>query len=597
MTPSKEFPIEQKRGDFGNLVLVHLLFVLLALIFTCPLCFYANDVVPSLTSLRHWVDGDSDVWLFLWNMWWIEKALCSDELSVFETQYIFYPDILSLKFHSFSLANSLIGFLGVKFSLDRIFMYNFLFLLSYYLSGLFMYLLICRMGFGRVGAIIGGIIYAYCPYHVLHSLEHLNLMSIQWLPLCFYFYFRFKDDGRHLFFFILGMGAVAINLLISFYYGLMIVLLLGLHMFVVFVLKEERIQVQRKSIYFFTGACLTVLGIYFFLFQPTGEGKDLYTVNIEEMSYYSVDLATIFLPNPLHPFWGSWCRNFLESFPGNFIEIGVSPGLTVYFLVLLSLFRISRKVTIWLILGVIFTILSFGPWLMFHGEPVHLGDYKILLPGSILAQLPFFEHFRAPARWMLLATFCFSILSASAIHEYLSRTRKGGMRSTGLIRGLIVFIASLLLFEFWVAPFPLLSTRVSSIYERIGSDKRHFSVMEVPLDPLIRKYLYTQTVHQKPILAGYLARLSVKYATKFKRDRTFRFFAFREKPRFIKPPEEVSFLAKVREYDIGYLVIHRQYLGPDRLASMISFINSMKDRVVFDDDELIVLYFPEGIQE
>ena len=66
-------------------------YVLLAIVMTWPLVLRLNS---------HFAGQDIDVWLNPWATWWTKKAI-SEGQGLFYTNSIFYPEGVSLAFHSF----------------------------------------------------------------------------------------------------------------------------------------------------------------------------------------------------------------------------------------------------------------------------------------------------------------------------------------------------------------------------------------------------------------------------------------------------------------------------------------------------------------
>src|SRR5215217_5641913 len=58
------------------------LFALLAIAWTWPLILHTRDHIPGLPG---------DNFSFLWNLWWMRKALSTPDLSFFRSPYLFSP--------------------------------------------------------------------------------------------------------------------------------------------------------------------------------------------------------------------------------------------------------------------------------------------------------------------------------------------------------------------------------------------------------------------------------------------------------------------------------------------------------------------------
>ena len=109
-----------------------------------------------------------------------------------------------------------------------------------------------------------------------------------------------------------------------------------------------------------------------------------------------------------------------------------------------------------------------------------------------------------------------AMLAAIAIATLRSRSRRypGGVVSTSLCLAVLV--------DFWPAPFPLLPLKVPGLYSHLQA-VRHGSVAELPLGirdgfgeqgHLDHRVLYYQTWHQRPLLGGFVARLSPSLAAR-----------------------------------------------------------------------------------
>ena len=85
----------------------------------------------------------------------------------------------------------------------------------------------------------------------------------------------------------------------------------------------------------------------------------------------------------------------------------------------------------------------------------------------------------------------------------------------------------LLVFELWPAPRTLYSAEISPIYDRIAADPRPVRVLALPFG--VRdgtwetgnfrpRSLYNQTRHGKPLIGGYLSRVSPRRVERMRQD-------------------------------------------------------------------------------
>ena len=75
--------------------------------------------------------------------------------------------------------------------------YNLLFLSTFVLSGLGMYLLVRELTGNPLAAFVAGLLFAFAPYRLAQS-SHLQVLSSQWMPFVLYGMRRYfaGDGGR-----------------------------------------------------------------------------------------------------------------------------------------------------------------------------------------------------------------------------------------------------------------------------------------------------------------------------------------------------------------------------------------------------------------
>ncbi len=163
----------------------------LTVLFTWPLLLNFGDHVIS-------AGGSGDIWQHLWNIWWMKHALTVLHTSPFHTDYIFYPDGASLRFHALNQLGGLISIpLQALFGLIPTF--NILVLFNLTMAGFGAYLL-ARYVLRLINpdreppllpCIAAGIAFAYSAGEASFArLGQLELMSIEWLPFAALFLLR-----------------------------------------------------------------------------------------------------------------------------------------------------------------------------------------------------------------------------------------------------------------------------------------------------------------------------------------------------------------------------------------------------------------------
>ncbi len=166
------------------------LFVVLTLAMTWPLALgLARDVPGDL--------GDSllNMWILGWGVENVPWVLTGQmRLGDFWDANIFHPEPLALSL-SEHLFGQVIQILPVYYLTGNLILsYNLLFLSSFVLSGLGMYLLARDMLGEGPAAFIAGLIYAFVPLRIA-QVAHIQSLSSQWMPLALYGFRRFVFEG------------------------------------------------------------------------------------------------------------------------------------------------------------------------------------------------------------------------------------------------------------------------------------------------------------------------------------------------------------------------------------------------------------------
>jgi hypothetical protein len=153
-----------------------------AFAFTWPLALGLTRDIP-------WDLGDSllNAWILAWDADRLLRALGGDVNAIrnFWNANIFYPEPLTLAYseHLFAQAVQILPVYALTGNI--ILCYNLLFLSTFVLSGLGMFLFVREItGSARAG-FVAGLIYAFAPYRV-PQFSHLQVMSSQWMPFVLY---------------------------------------------------------------------------------------------------------------------------------------------------------------------------------------------------------------------------------------------------------------------------------------------------------------------------------------------------------------------------------------------------------------------------
>jgi hypothetical protein len=283
-----------------------------------------------------------------------------------------------------------------------------LFIVAHFvLAGMFSYAMARSLQISKVGAFITAATYASSGYLVA-QLSNLPIMTgSAWFPLVFFLLVKTFDTTRPIYAVLCG-GAIALQFLATqpqiVFYSLLIVGSYGAFR-LIHLWKDSKIAIQEKRgktfllLSLMTLAVLGGLSLAAIQIIPTWELQGL-SSRAEGVSYRTVisyslppyNLLTFLFPNIL--------GNPVNGYTGekNFQELHAYVGILPLMLILWNLAkrRLDGHVAF-------FAILTAGSLLL------ALGGYTPLY--HLLAHVPGFKFFRAPARWLFAVTFSLSVLA------------------------------------------------------------------------------------------------------------------------------------------------------------------------------------------
>jgi hypothetical protein len=217
-----------------------------------------------------------------------------------------------------------------------------------------------------------------------------------------------------------------------------------------------------------------------------------------------LDLLSYVLPNPYHLLAPDAVGRWLTAQPNGLIDnVGaiswVAMG-TIAFAIWRRGFRPARG---WVIFTLAFALLSLGPF-------IHAAGFNTFIPTpwALLRYVPIVGAARIPSRLAVLTSLGTAMLCALAVRRIRQTSRRPN--AVGLA------VAALLVVELVPLSRPLASADIPEINRVIAADTRDVRVLNLPFglrDGVSSRgnetssYQFFQTVHEKPIVGGYLSRL------------------------------------------------------------------------------------------
>jgi hypothetical protein len=527
------------------------------------LAFGVSAVVftwPLALRLQGWVPGFGDWGQNMWALWWTRHALLTSQQLPFFTQYLFYPEGVTLLFHPVDVADGLIilplyGLVGGDVA------YGLVVLVSFTLSGLGVYWLTYYLGHSRWGAWLAGLVFALSPYRALRvELGHLNLVSTQWIPFYLLFLMMYVRKGR-LRYAALAVLFLVLNALCSWYYvvacALATLAVVGWRL--VEPIPMGRLVLRLAVVAVISALLLSPLGLPMLQLMASTE-----LVGEHNPLRHSVDLLSFWVPGPPST-WASAFESAWAPYAAQQREPGGSAylGYTVVALTVggLAVGRWRKPALWWLLVGLSFAVLSLGPQLQIAG---HI--YDINLPYAYLHRfIPGFSITGIPGRFVVMTALATAVLAGLAVSAGIKRLGRRAVVLMPLVSGLVAM-------ELLTLPVAGTDTALPAFYAQMASDRDVYAVLDVKWDA--NYLMHAQTVHGKPLIGGWLARLpaeQAEYLNQGSIQQAVVKLLLREQPL----PEDTATLGRLlREglirHNVRYVIDHNSGLQ-DMIANLVGW--------------------------
>jgi hypothetical protein len=331
---------EPSRGAVRG-VHASLLYLALSIAATWPLARgLARDVA--------WDLGDSilNIWILAWDVEQIRGLLTGDvaRLWSFFDAPIFHPAPLALAYSEHLVPQALQVLPVVLLTDNPILGYNLLFLSTFVLSGLGMYLLVRELTGNAPAGLVAGLLFAFAPYRLAQS-SHVQVLSSQWMPFVFYGlarYFRSAGpDGRLRVAPLAGAAVALVAQGLSSGYYLLYFTPLAVA-FGLWEIGQHRLWRNRRvwTTLAVAGLLATVVVVPFLLPYAALRTQGLGARSRAEVSRFSADVYSYATAFPEQRIWGS----VLQAMPKP--EGELFPGLVPVFLALIGIVGGSASVVV-----------------------------------------------------------------------------------------------------------------------------------------------------------------------------------------------------------------------------------------------------------
>ncbi len=136
-------------------------------------------------------------WILKWTGGQVLAFLSGDvgALSRYWHGNIFYPEPLTLAYSEHFTAQMVQALPVLAASNNVILAYNLVFLSTFVLSGLGVFLLVRDLTNRPLAALVAGLAFAFAPYR-FDQLSHVQVLSAQWMPFVLFGFRRYLETGR-----------------------------------------------------------------------------------------------------------------------------------------------------------------------------------------------------------------------------------------------------------------------------------------------------------------------------------------------------------------------------------------------------------------
>lgn len=131
----------------------------------------------------HFFCGQEDGYQNIWNLWWVNKAVTELHQSPWYTTWLHYPTGTSLIAHTLVPFDGFVGIVLLKMGMTLNEAYNTILIFSFVMTGVTAFWLCWRVSGSYIGALFAGAAFTFCHFHFAHARNHLQMASLEWLPL------------------------------------------------------------------------------------------------------------------------------------------------------------------------------------------------------------------------------------------------------------------------------------------------------------------------------------------------------------------------------------------------------------------------------
>jgi hypothetical protein len=542
------------------IIVVSILFIVLTAIMTFPFVFKMDTHIPGTFDTV-------EPYNMLWEGWKLKYAFIK-KINLNNFNFAAYP-FGNSQVETLNYPIGLFIIKGLSIIKNEAFAYNFHILLSFLLSGLFMYFLVNYIFNNSLAAFLSGVIYAFCPYHFARSWQHFGLAQIQWMPLYILALFKLKEEKIFKNILLITFSFFVVSMDYTYAYFMIITTILFLAF--IFINREEKQKNKIFSLFTISVILSFLITLPFnyifyrnFIFGVPAEARGLYYRPFEDLFSQSARPLSYILPSSFHPIFGKFTQLFMgynlygNIFTEHTLYLGWVPLILAFIAVKSwrgrrSHYKLLVKnedfyIGFFVVLAIVAWFFSQPPWWK-------IGTIKIYMPSFFMYKI--LPMYRAYCRFGIVVMLAVTVLAGFGLKFILGKfkTYKSKIALTCLF-------SSLVLFEFLnFPPFKVIDvSRVPQVYYWLKEQPRDIVIAEYPIDEESQNVMYEfyQTKHEKRIIN---ATIPGAYANKV----TYTIIKLSE-------PHTAEVL---RWLGVKYVLVHKQDYLDTELIEWIEDLNNI----------------------
>ena len=463
-----------------SLGLIALAYLALTVLMTWP-------VVGTMTTA--YAGEGYDLCVSLWDMKWVERFVFEGESALY-TDYLFYPEGVSLAYHSTSWSSAFFA-LPLRAVFGPVAGYNLFFLLQTAASGFAMFLLVRRLVGRTDAALLAGFVFAFSPYRLTQASAHPNLGSLMFMPLLLLCFDLALETKRRKW--ALWTGACLAALLVT-----------GIHIFIMscsgilalwlFRVGFGGFRQERFWNVSLWGAAACVAFCAPFLFQYLGANSDEFgTALAVEGSRGQTDLLAFVTPSKYHTVFGDFVKPAYQSFRQSFhwhAYIGFVPMFLGFVGIWASVKQ--RRIAPYSVLLVLYFLLALGGALQIGGKL-----YDLPMPFDLVSWFPAVQAIRSADRFNLMICLVLPVVLALGYTKIFKRQAPWALGIVGLLVG----------FEYLQIPYLTMDAALAAPRAALLEEEQQGVLLEVPLfRKNAKRPMFAQTMHGRKLISGMVAR-------------------------------------------------------------------------------------------